>query len=194
MNDDFVTFGHGLIILLCFDINFYCPFYFPDIMSPVLVYWSVASSYGDVIIVMMTSWNGNIFRVTGPLCGELTGPRWIPVTKARDAELLCFLWYLPWINGWVNNREAGNLRWYRAHYDVTVMYHVETYIWEKQAFSPRWLQHALQPWRSIIKSSHCERVAAQLRSIEHKCHLTNVLSSNIHKGIFKLESVYSLST
>ena len=25
------------------------------------------------------------------------------------------------INGWVNNREAGDLRRYRAHYDVTVM-------------------------------------------------------------------------
>ena len=26
-----------------------------------------------------------------------------------------------WINGWVNNREAGDLRRYPAHYDVTVM-------------------------------------------------------------------------
>ena len=26
-----------------------------------------------------------------------------------------------WINGWVNNREAGDLRRRRAHYDVTVM-------------------------------------------------------------------------
>ena len=37
--------------------------------------------------VMMTSSNGNIFRVTGHLCGEFTGPRWIPHTKASDAEL-----------------------------------------------------------------------------------------------------------
>ena len=35
----------------------------------------------------MTSSNGNIFRVTGHLCGEFTGPRWIPRTKASDAEL-----------------------------------------------------------------------------------------------------------
>ena len=26
-----------------------------------------------------------------------------------------------WINGWENNREAGDLRRYRAHYDVIVM-------------------------------------------------------------------------
>ena len=36
--------------------------------------------------------NGNIFRVTGHLCWEFTGDRWIPHTKASDAELWCFLW------------------------------------------------------------------------------------------------------
>ena len=41
---------------------------------------------------MMTSSNGNIFRVTGPLCGKFTGLRWIPRTKAIDAELWCFVW------------------------------------------------------------------------------------------------------
>ena len=44
---------------------------------------------------LMTSSNGNIFRVTGPLCGEFTGHRWIPLTKASDADLWCFLWYAP---------------------------------------------------------------------------------------------------
>ena len=40
----------------------------------------------------MTSSNGNIFRVTGHLWGEFTGLRWIPRTKASDAELWYFLW------------------------------------------------------------------------------------------------------
>ena len=72
----------------------------------------------------ITWWrHGNIFRVTGPLCGEFTGHRWIPLTKASDAELWCFLWSAPWINGWVNNREAGDLRHHRSHFDVTVMIH-----------------------------------------------------------------------
>ena len=39
-----------------------------------------------VLRYMMTSWNGNIFRVTGPLWGEFTGSRWISHTKARDAS------------------------------------------------------------------------------------------------------------
>ena len=45
-----------------------------------------------ILTFMMTSSNGNIFRVTGPLWGEFTRHRWIPLTKASDAELWCFLW------------------------------------------------------------------------------------------------------
>ena len=71
---------------------------------------------------MMTSSNGNIFCVTGPLCGEFTGHRWLPLTKASDAELWYYLWSQPWINSWVNNREAGDLRRHRAHYDVIVIF------------------------------------------------------------------------
>ena len=57
----------------------------------------------------------------GHLCGEFTGHRWFPRTKASDAELGCFLSSAPWINDWVNNREAGDLRRHRAHHDVIVM-------------------------------------------------------------------------
>ena len=39
---------------------------------------------------MTTSSNGNIFRVTGPLCGEFTGHRWIPVTKGQWRGALMF--------------------------------------------------------------------------------------------------------
>ena len=34
---------------------------------------------------------------------------------------LMFSLICTWINGWVNNREAGDLRRHRAHYDVIVM-------------------------------------------------------------------------
>ena len=49
----------------------------------------------SVCWIMTTSSNGNILRVTGPLCGGFTGHRWIPLTKASDAELWCFLWSAP---------------------------------------------------------------------------------------------------
>ena len=50
----------------------------------------------------MTSTNGNIFRVTGSLCGEFIGRLYIPLTKASNAELWCFLWSAPKKNDWVN--------------------------------------------------------------------------------------------
>ena len=50
-----------------------------------------------------------------PVPGEFTGSpgQW---RGALMFSLICF-----WINRWVNSREAGDLRRYRAHYDVTVM-------------------------------------------------------------------------
>ena len=69
---------------------------------------------------MMTSSNGNIFRVTGHLCREFTGCRWIPRTKASDAELWCFLWSAP---EWRLSKQSWGW-WFetpRTHYDVTVM-------------------------------------------------------------------------
>ena len=43
---------------------------------------------------MMTSSNGNISALLG-LCvsGEMTGHQRIPLTKASDTELWCFLWF-----------------------------------------------------------------------------------------------------
>ena len=41
--------------------------------------------------------------------------------KGQWRGALMFFLICVWINGWVNNREAGDLRRYRAHYDVIVM-------------------------------------------------------------------------
>ena len=67
--------------------------------------------------LMRTSSNGNIFRVTGPLWGEFTGHRWIP-RKGQWCGALMFSLICAWINGWVNNREDGDLRRHHGHYDV----------------------------------------------------------------------------
>ena len=62
-------------------------------------------------IPMITSWNGNNFRVSGLLWGESTQRR-----GASMFPLIC-----AWTNGLANNRDACDLRRHRAHYDVTVM-------------------------------------------------------------------------
>ena len=41
--------------------------------------------------------------------------------KGQWGEALMFSLICAWINGWVNNGEAGDLRRHRAHYDVTLM-------------------------------------------------------------------------
>ena len=53
------------------------------------------NSYFASYWCMLTSSNGNNVRITGLLCGEFTRHRWIPRTKASDAELWCFLWSAP---------------------------------------------------------------------------------------------------
>ena len=65
---------------------------------------------------MVTSSNGNIFRVTVHLCGEFTFtgefPAQRPVTRSFDVRL----------NEWLSKQcEAGDLRRYRAHHDAIVM-------------------------------------------------------------------------
>ena len=63
--------------------------------------------------VMMTSSNGNIFRVTDPLWGKSTGHRW------RGA--LMFSLTCTWTNGWASNRDACDMRSHRADYAVVVL-------------------------------------------------------------------------
>ena len=49
-----------------------------------------------------------------PVTGEFPSQR--PVTRSFDIFFI-----FAWINGWVNNREAGDLRRHHVHYDVIVM-------------------------------------------------------------------------
>ena len=48
--------------------------------------WTLRTDYVTTTKCMVTSSNGNMFCVTGPLWA-VSGERWIPLTKASDAEL-----------------------------------------------------------------------------------------------------------
>ena len=78
---------------------------------------------------MMASWHGNHddvikwkhFPRNWPF---VRGIHRSPVNSSHKGQwrrplMLSLIWV--WINGWVNTRDAGDLRCYRAHYDVTVM-------------------------------------------------------------------------
>ena len=88
-------------------------------LSTSLIFFENASVI-SVFPQMITSSNINIFCVTGPWWGDSIGHRWIPLSRARDAELWCRL-ICAWTNGWANNRNASDLRRHRADYNQTVM-------------------------------------------------------------------------
>ena len=84
---------------------------------------------------MMTSSNGNIFRVTDHLCGGIHRSPGNSPHKCQWRGALIFSLICVWINGWVNSREAGDLRPYRAHYDIigawwpTPLLHCAMFTW-----------------------------------------------------------------
>ena len=72
-------------------------------------------SHDDVI-----KWNH--FPRNWPFVRGIHRSRWIPHTKASDAELSWMLSLICiWIKGCVYNPEAGDFRRHRGHYDVNVM-------------------------------------------------------------------------
>ena len=66
--------------------------------------------------------------------------------KGQWRGALMFSLICAWIKSWVNNREAGDLRRDRTHYDVTVM---------NIPITPPLITHAIHPQTC----SHCWRVA-----------------------------------
>ena len=119
---------------------------------------------------MMTSSNGNIFRVTGPLCGEFTGHGEFhaqrPVTQSFD---VFFDLRLNKRLDWVNNREAGDLRRYRAHYDVIVMFLVWATVMESLFLTIQWRHNE----RDGVSNHRCLEpfVQAQIKeNIEASSH------------------------
>ena len=89
---------------------------------------------------MMTSSNGNTFRVTGPLCrSPMNFPAERPVT--RNFDDFCDLRLNKQLSKFF--REASDLRRHRAHYDVTVMRHKKgAAIWRKW----EWTVQSSQQW------------------------------------------------
>ena len=85
------------------------------------LYIAVCTIWPPEICCMMTSSKWKHFPRYWPFV--LGIHRW-PVNsphKGRWRGVLMFSLICAWINGWVNNRGAGDLRHNRAHYDVTVM-------------------------------------------------------------------------
>ena len=78
-----------------FDIRHYGCWRGTDTGSPDHCGMGVIACDVTVKCCMMASSNGNIFHVTGLSWGKCTDHRLIPLIKASDAELWCFVWSAP---------------------------------------------------------------------------------------------------
>ena len=117
----------------------YCQLYFKTYISITYIWKSKAFTFGNALENVVCEMAGVLSR---PHCVYKWHddvikwrhfPRYWPFVrgihrspvnspyKGQWRGALMFSLTCVWINGWVNNREAGDLRRYRAHYDVTVM-------------------------------------------------------------------------
>ena len=83
--------------------------------------------------------------------------------KGQWRGALMFTMICTWINGWVNNGEAGDLRRYRAHYDVTVMVR-GIHLSKGKRAKGQWRKMFIFPFDDVIQGAG---------SIK-RCHLTSI--------------------
>ena len=74
--------------------------------------------------VLTHSWWRHQMETFSALLALCAGNSPAPVNSPHKGQwrgALMFPLICVWINGWVNNSEAGDLKCYQAHYDITVM-------------------------------------------------------------------------
>ena len=104
-----------------------------------------------------------------PVPGEFPAQR--PVTR-NLFSLICV-----WINDWVNNGEAGNLRRYRIHYDVTAMWisgpmQSPWKQWDFKAIGVTWLSYYEKHNTAVTKwLSFCRRQLSSKRIFVNEIYL-----------------------
>ena len=88
--------------------------------------------------------------------------------KGQWQGALMFSFICVWINGWVNNCEAGDLRRYHAHYDVIVMY-ICTRIWS---------------WEVHCTKSNIDKSCAFVQVYDHEKYIVPrvTLINHVHKA------------
>ena len=103
-------------------------FKFWDLMRLILEIWRYNSNYThmDVLCFVVLGYHDDVIKwkhfprywpfVRGMHRSPFNSPH-----KGQWRGALMFSLICVWINGWVNDREASDLKRYRAHYGVTVM-------------------------------------------------------------------------
>ena len=88
-------------------------------------FWMTSSGPPRWLEVTRYSWWRHQIETFSALLAICGGIHRSPVNaphKGQCRGALVFSLICVWLNCWVNNREAGDLRRYRAHYDVTIIF------------------------------------------------------------------------
>ena len=94
-------------------------------------HWINLAAYNCKIVLyascILGSWWRHQMETFSALLALCAGNSPVPVNSPHKGQwrgALMFSLICVWINDWVNNREAGDLRRYRGHYDVNLMTYV----------------------------------------------------------------------
>ena len=139
------------------------------------------NEYTDVPRWTWTAWWRHQMATFSASLAICAGIHRSPVNSPHKGQwrgaLIFFLIYV-WINGWVNNREAGDLRRHRGHYDVyicesrSVHLHIDGLVQEKRNANVLAMELRL----SCIKPSICRSAF----NYSNKCDTKTYHISNHH--------------
>ena len=105
----------------------------PVVQLMVCLVFAIATGVAKVIVncnvfspwlICGVSWWRHQMETFSALLAICTGNSPVPVNSPHKGQwrgALMFSLICPWINDWLNNREAGDFRRHRGHYDVNVM-------------------------------------------------------------------------
>ena len=118
---------------------------------------------------VLTSITGKINSISGVrYLGKITiGNSLLPVNSPHKGQwcgALMFSLICIWTNGWVNNRNSGDLRRHRTHYDVTVL--------GLPGILEKWDCQHLCPTNAVINLSFAMTITLWIDGL--KGHITNV--------------------
>ena len=116
-NMDRKSIGYGRYLLNVLKLSY------AEVFTFVILLHCYKSSHCNTSVPIVTWWR-NQMETFSALLALCAGNSKVPVNSPHKGQwrgALMFSLICARINDWVNNREAGDLRRYRGHYDVTVM-------------------------------------------------------------------------
>ena len=116
-----------------------------------------------------------LFAGISPVTGEFPSQR--PVTRSFDVFICA------WINGWVNNREAGDLGRHRAHCDVIVMVDLQALTMLTYVTNMIWYSRDDCPFVTLRSTDMTVGKSVPAFPVEHFCKLVRLMDTGRNQNL-----------